>query len=221
MVESFQFQPKRPMDFVPGQFVRVMLDRDNPNNKDLNKYLSLSCAPGKEYIEVTKRLSASLFSQALMRLKPGDEVLFYGPMGSCVLGQEDAKVGFITGGIGITPVISIIEHAAINRQETDIVLLYSNRRENEIAFKEKLDGWQAARNNIRIVHTITDEQPKGSGFLHGFIDKEMLVRAIPDWRDRRLFVYGPPAMVRVMQDICTEIGCDRGMIRVENFIGYE
>ena len=76
----------------------------------MNKYLSFSSSPTNDYIEVTKRLSDSVFSQKLKALKPSDEVLLKGPSGNCVLKEEYKKIGFLIGGIGITPVISMIEY---------------------------------------------------------------------------------------------------------------
>ena len=61
--ESFRFVPKERIDFLPGQFVQVNFDEKNKSNKALNKYLSFSCAPGKSYFEVTKKLSESEFSK--------------------------------------------------------------------------------------------------------------------------------------------------------------
>jgi molybdopterin converting factor small subunit len=51
----------------------------------LSKFFSFSAAPGRNYLEVTKRLSDSPFSRALVALKPGDEVLLEVPMGESYL----------------------------------------------------------------------------------------------------------------------------------------
>ena len=53
------------------------------------------------------------------------------------------KIAFLIGGIGITPVISIIEHICDKKLSTDVALLYSNRNEDEIAFKKELHNWQS------------------------------------------------------------------------------
>ncbi len=68
-VESFRFLPQEKMNFIPGQFTRLIFDEKNRENKELNKYLSFSSSPDREYVEVTKRLSSSVFSARLNNLK--------------------------------------------------------------------------------------------------------------------------------------------------------
>jgi len=78
-IESFRFLPDKKIDFIPGQFLQVIFDEKNPDNKELNKYLSFSSDPAREYIEITKRLSESSFSQKLKELKTSDEILLKAP----------------------------------------------------------------------------------------------------------------------------------------------
>jgi len=126
-VESFRFFPQERINFLPGQFLRLIFDRENKRDFSLNKYLSFSSAPGKDYIEVTKKMSSSLFSKSLIDLKQGDEVLINGPLGNCIFKPEYKKTAFFAGGVGITPAISILEYIYENRLSTDAVLIYSNR----------------------------------------------------------------------------------------------
>ena len=99
-VESFRFVPEEKIDFIPGQFLQVMFDVDNAGNKELNKYLSFSCAPGKDYIEVTKRISESNFSKKLTGLNINDSVLIKAPMGNCVFKEEYKRITAIARYIG-------------------------------------------------------------------------------------------------------------------------
>ena len=96
-IESFRFKSDQSIEFLPGQFLKLIFDQENKFNSDLNKFLSFSSAPGKEYFEVTKRLSDSEFSKALDRLKVGDSVLVKAAMGNCVFKDEYAKIGFLVG----------------------------------------------------------------------------------------------------------------------------
>jgi ferredoxin-NADP reductase len=158
-IESFRVAPEEKMDFLPGQFMRVVFDEKDKDNKALNKYLSFSSAPGKEYIEFTKRLSDSLFSRALKGLRENDTVALEGPFGQCVFKDEFKKIAFLVGGIGITPVISMIEYITEKNLATDIVLFYSNRDLQETAFKKELDAWRMRNENLTIWYTVTDCPP--------------------------------------------------------------
>ncbi len=137
-VESFRFEKPDGLESVPGQFLQLIFDERDRQNHNLNKYLSFSSSPMREYIEVTKRLSHSEFSEKLRELKPTDEVLIRAPLGDCVLDKETERIGFLIGGIGITPVISMLEYIVEKNLDIDVSLFYSNRSEEEIAFKNEL-----------------------------------------------------------------------------------
>jgi ferredoxin-NADP reductase len=219
-IESFRFGFEKDFDFIPGQFVRVLFDPQNRDNRELNKYLSFSCSPTRPYREFTKRLSQSSFSRRLQDLKAGDEVLFKGPMGNCVFNKEYKKIGFLIGGIGITPVISIIEYIVEKGLDTDVVLLYSNRTESDVAFKDELDSWRSGKENIQVFYTITDCQPQDKRCISGVIDKDVLLEKAPDRRGRTFYMVGPPKMVESMKQLCLDAGCDPQLLKTENFIGY-
>ncbi len=219
-VKSFRFRPKERLEFIPGQFMQVIFDEAGRENKDLNKYLSFSSAPGKEHIEFTKRLSSSHFSQRLRDLKPGDEILIKAPLGNCVFNPEYKKVFFLIGGIGITPVISILEYITDKKLDTDVCLLYSNRTEEEIAFKPELDNWSAKNQNIKVTYAVSDCQPKDNACIFGRIDKDLISRRVCGLGERIIFVFGPPKMVEAMTNLCLELSCDKGKIKTESFIGY-
>jgi len=219
-VQSFRFVPEEKIDFIPGQFLQVILDAGNAGNKELNKYLSFSCAPGKDYIEVTKRISESAFSKKLSGLDVNDGVSIKAPMGNCVLEEGHKKVSFLIGGIGITPVISIIEYIVTENLDTDVSLLYSNRNEEEIAFKKELDSFAEQNKNIKIKYLVTECQPKDTACIFGRIDKNIISKELDDHGERIIFIFGPPRMVEAMQAMCLEMGCRKENLRVENFIGY-
>lgn len=219
-IESFGFSPEKKIDFIPGQFLQIIFDEVNQGNKELNKYLSFSSSSTKEYVEVTKRLSDSLFSQKLRGLKNQDVVLLKAPLGNCVFKDDYQKIGFLIGGIGITPVISILEYIIDKKLTTDATLLYSNSTEEEIAFKKELDYWQSINNKIKVFYTITDSPPKDTDCIFARIDKNLLLEKAEDYGERIFFIFGPPKMVEAMSNLCLELGCNKENIKTESFIGY-
>ncbi|MDP8259454.1 MAG: FAD-dependent oxidoreductase [Candidatus Gygaella obscura] len=219
-IESFSFSVINKPAFLPGQFVQVMFDSVNSGNNELNKYLSISCSPTKDYLEVTKRLSNSKFSSQLKSLEENDEVFFQGPFGTCVFKQEFRKIGFLIGGIGITPVISILEYIVEKNLSTDSLLLYSNRSIEEIAFKGTLEGFSRRLNNIKTILTITEQIIKNNVLLMGKIDRSTIEKYIPDFQERVFFIFGPPAMAEAMSKILKELNVQNKNIKKEVFIGY-
>lgn len=219
-VTSFRFSGAEKISFLPGQFSKIILDQNHPENKELNKFLSFSCSPENNYVEVTKRLSTSLFSQSLSALKLNDQVLIQAPFGNCVFKKEFEKTAFLIGGIGITPVISIIEYIINKKLNADILLFYSNRTEEEIAFRQQLDIWAKSNSNLKLNYILTDCQPKDGSFSFGRINKELLLSKIRDPKERVFFTFGPPKMVEAMNELCLEIGGRKENLRTESFAGY-
>ena len=219
-VESFRFQLESRPDFLPGQFLRVIFDTGNLNNRDLNKFLSFSSAPQTPHIEVTKRLSSSVFSERLQQLKEGDAVSFLAPYGQCVYKDEYQKIGFLIGGIGITPVVSILEYIAFKNLPADVCLLYTNRNEEEIAFKEDLQRLSQGRNHWQVCLTIDDTQPRSSEIRFGRIDRTLVKEVLPDVTERIVYSFGPPGMVNAMRDLCLSLDCRPENLRTEIFSGY-
>jgi ferredoxin-NADP reductase len=219
-VRSFRFLCEDKIDFIPGQFLKVFFDENDRNNNNLNKYLSFSSSPTKQHIEVTKKISGSDFSQRLTGLNIGDEVLFQAPLGKCVFKDDYKRIGFLIGGIGITPVISILEYVIDKSINTDVVLFYANKTEEDIAFKVELDNWQKKFKNIKVVYFLEDNSQKKEGYIGGVIDKKVLDDNFKDIKTRVIFSFGPPAMVKVMRDLCLESGCREENIKAESFLGY-
>jgi ferredoxin-NADP reductase len=129
-------------------------------------------------------------------------------------------VAFLTGGIGITPVISILEYIKDKGLDIDSVLFYSNRNEEDIAFRKELDSWSAAELKIKKFYFLTDCQPKDKTCIYGRITEQYLKDKVSDWQQRTVFIYGPPKMVEAMSLLCLNAGCDKSLVKSENFIGY-
>jgi len=219
-IQSFRFIPEKRIDFIPGQFLQLIFDPLNHQNKELNKYLSFSCPPSADYVEVTKRLSESSFSQRLRNLKPDEEISIKGPLGNCIFKEEYKKVAFLIGGIGITPVISILGYIVENNLSTDAILVYSNRTEEETAFRKELGEYKEQGSNIKIFYTVTEAVSKNKSLIYGRISKELLAEKIKDIKERTFFIFGPPKMVEALALLCLEAGSMKEKVKAESFLGY-
>lgn len=215
-VFSFRFKPEEEVNFIPGQFMEVIFDE---KDKDLRHFLSFSSSPLKDYIEFTKRISESRFSERLKKLNPGDKILFKLPLGSCVFKEEYEKIGFIIGGIGITPVISILEYIENKNLSSAALLIYSNRNEEESAFKEELDIWKENL-NLNVVYLISSGKTKDKTIKKGLIDFDFLSQYRDNLNKRINFIFGPPKMVEAIVSLLKQLGVEENKIKLERFIGY-
>lgn len=213
---SVRFERPDTFSFLPGQFIIVTTVTGVP---EMSKPLSLSGRPTDPWLEVTKGSTGHPFAESLRGLKRGDEVTIRGPLGKFTFQGEFQKVAFIAGGIGITPLWSMIGNAIAKQYDTEITLLYSAKTEPEFLFREKMAELEKAQPSLKIVRTVTDPGPGWTGQT-GRINRSMIEREISDWQERIFFVSGPPVMVSAMLAILKEMGMPQDQIRYEDLTGY-
>jgi len=218
-VKSFRLELNDDADFKPGQYMIVTITTDG---KDISRYLSISNSPTeKGYMEFTKKLTNSDFSQRLNQLNIGDIVKIKYAFGRFTFNGEYDKIAFLSGGIGITPIRSITKYVVDKNLGTDMILLYGNQCIDDIAFFDDLDQMQREYPKFKVVHVLCDTTNCSLPVKVGFITKEIVLETIPDYAERRFFICGPPAMVDAMKKILIEgLGMDREYIIEENFKGY-
>lgn len=222
IVRSFRFMDEQTEDFEAGQFFLLTLELDG---KDVVKPFSFSNSPTeKGYIEFTKKITDSAFSEALKELKVGDEVKIKMPLGDFSFDKDHEKVVFIAGGIGITPFRSMIKYAADKGMKNDMLLLYGNDVEENIVFKDDFDAIQRSVPNFKVVYTLSSTEAKTCGWKGccGYIDSGMIKDHVPDHKDRMFYLCGPPGMVKcVEKGIQEDLGVPESNIFREQFIGYD
>jgi len=216
-ISSFRFSNPVNLQFEAGQyFIITIKEGDNT----LVHHFSFSNSPTEiGYLEFTTRLRDSEFKNALIGLKKGDTVKLNGPFGEFLLKVGAEKISMLSGGIGITPFRSMIKYCTDKRLKTKITLIYGNRSEADIAFKDELDIMQKENSNLKVVHTLSETVEGWSGYK-GHIDESMIKKEIPDYADNIFYCSGPPGMVKVIGDLILNIGVNKDNIIRENFSGY-
>ena len=163
------------------------------------------------------------FKRVLKAMKIGTPVMLDAPYGSFTL-HNNSKVPavFITGGIGITPVRSIVLQAAHDKLPHKIFLFDSNRRPEDAAFLEDLLEAQRKNPNFTFVGTMTEMETSDREWHQetGFVNKEMLSKYIGDLMGPIYYLCGPASMVAAMRKILNEAAVDDDNIRTEEFSGY-
>ena len=216
-IKSIRFNKPKEFYYQPGQFIFITLSNDEP---DMTKHLSISSSPSEDFLEITKRLTGHPFANALIALEIGDIVLLRGPFGKFTFNGEYKKIGMLSGGIGITPLRSMIRYTIDKGLGTDIVLLYSNRRQDDIAFNSEFEKLQKRNANIRVVNTVSRPDPFWRG-VSGRINAEMIREHMPDYNDRIIYISGPQKMVDSVLDLLKELKVPESQIRKEYFHGYD
>lgn len=204
-------------DYAAGQFVILGLGSEN---NVVKKPLSLSSSPTGGFLEVTKRLTGHEFSNAFLSLKKNDKIRFTGPYGNFTFNGENKRVAMLSGGIGITPLLSMIRCCTDRDLETEMVLFYSNRQEDDIPFRDELDRLMTRNKRLTVVHTLTRPGAAWRGRT-GRINAQMIEENISNPKEWIYYSSGPTKMVEAMIGLLKEMGIADVQIKKESFPGYD
>ena len=176
--------------------------------------LSLAEAPDSDHLEFASRAGTSAFKQAVLALRPGDLVQVSRPMGGLAYDPTRAAI-FIVGGIGITPVRSLLLAPGTSTAQAPIRLLFSNHAAEEIPFADELAGLDSQRNNLSItwVLTVPSELAMPGPVFGGHVTEHLLHQHAAELPDAIFYVTGPATMVSDVRAMLKNIGVRRGRIR--------
>ncbi len=221
---AFHFEKPQGFAYKAGQSADCTLI--NPAETDAEgdtRAFSMASAPYEGDLMFATRMRDTAFKRVLKAMEPGTEVTLDAPHGSFTLHNKvSIPAVFLTGGIGVTPVRSIVYQAAHDNVHHRILVFYSNRRPEDAAFLDDLMESCKANPNYTFVGTMT-QMEESSREWHGetgFISKTMLLKYIDDLTLPIYYIDGPPAMVNAMRKLLSEAGVDDDNIRTEEFSGY-
>lgn len=211
-IVTVRFERPEGYEFAPGQWFAVRLETaEGP----VTRTFSHSSAPSDAYLQLTTRLSESPFKRAMIELSPGQLVHVNGPGGRLALSDDVSRVAFLVGGVGVTPVRSILRDAKHRgRSFDDALLIYGNRDESCVPFLAELEDM--ADIGVRIV-LIYEQPPAGWTGESGFITADVVRRHLDLTDGRPLVVTGPPVMVSAVEGVLDELKVPVERRMVERF----
>lgn len=221
---AFHFDKPAGFVFKPGQTIDLILPDPAVAGTDSGRHtFSIVSAPHQDELVVTTRMRDSAFKNAMARLPIGGAAEIEGPFGSLTLhNRPDRAAVLIAGGIGITPFMSMLRHAAHDALPHRLVLLYSNRRPEDSAFLSELQRLEGENPNFRLVATMTRMGGSRLPWMGdtGTIDAALLKRVTAELTNPVYYVAGPPTMVGALRDMLEQAGVDGDDVRSEEFYGY-
>lgn len=211
----------KKISFKAGQFFYITLLK--PPYRDLHgneRHFSFINSPKEsDVIEMATRIRESAFKKSLFEIPLGSKVKIGAIAGRFYLPEDIARpIVFITGGIGITPFISMIRFIKDRGLPYKITLIYSNRNKKSTAFLDELKKAEKENPNFKLILTMTDD-PAWS-YEKRVIDSEFIKEYIPDISGNIYMLSGPPKMVYNIRKALKAAGVRKKDIREENFSGY-
>jgi ferredoxin-NADP reductase len=150
-------------------------------------------------------------------LKAGDEAGLQGPFGAFTLRAQAPRSVFFAGGIGITPIRSMIRQAHRANPSMDITLFYSCRAEEERAFADEFRILDARLDAFRLITRppcVTDPSAPG-GF--GRVDAEFIDASVREYADTEFYLCGPADFMDKLVSFLHTRGVAPGRIHTERF----
>ncbi|MCY0970040.1 NO-inducible flavohemoprotein [Chryseobacterium wangxinyae] len=226
-IKSFYLQPKDQKaiaDYFPGQYISIKIFVPTLAHEQPRQYSLSSAYTEKHYrISVKRevsndRLFEGIVSNEMHRKKTGDEVWVTAPSG--VFYEEfiiQRPRIFISGGVGVTPLLSMLETNKNNLEKNNVVWLHSCRNEKVHAFKERINHL-SDENSWLTTHIFYDNDEettdknvkKGRINLHEMKDDVLLENA-------KYYICGPDAFIKVQYNSLLELGIPKEDILYEEF----
>lgn len=209
---------KTLVDFLPGQFVSLMLETTREEWRDF----TIASSPHEKDVLVVTKLRESPFKQMLLSKKPGEEIVFKGPSGGFQMREHEVNPYiFLSGGIGITPFRSMMLYADHEKLGMPITLFASFATLTDVLFYDELMRVAKANLHMNVIYTLTkhDKTHKWLG-EEGRISPFMIKKYIHDLSEAVFYIAGSPIMVEDTQDLLHRMGVLEKQIRVEHFSGY-
>lgn len=205
-------------DYLPGQFHFLTLYRTNETRHEQHPFTISSSPADRTSISSSIKKSGD-YTKTIDKTIVSDSAALLGPFGrfSYTLYPTERNLVFIAGGIGITPFMSMVRCMRDTGDVRDVLLLYGNRREKDIAFRKELEEIAVKGvPRLRIVHVLNEAEGTWTGD-RGHIILELIKRECKSLDNRVFYLCGPPVMMMGLNKNLKKAGVKRRNIRYERF----
>jgi predicted ferric reductase len=200
------------MHFQPGQFAWLTLEI-SPFRMREHPFSMASSAEHPEHIE-----AVGDFTNTIKDVKPGTKAYLDGPYGvfTCDRYEDTAGFVFIAGGIGITPIISMLVTLAAREDERPLLLIYASKTWEDITYREEIEQLKE-KLDLTVVHVLKEPPQDWSG-ESGYVDKELLTRYIPKRpATRNYFICAVPQMMDAVEAALHDLGVPVTHVHMEHY----
>jgi ferredoxin-NADP reductase len=201
--------------FQAGQFMPVRVRVDG---RELTRCYSISSAPAAAgYLEISVRRQGVVSNALHATARAGTLVSIRQPAGGFVYpAGDDRPMVLIAGGIGVTPLMSMLRHAVLTEPTRRVTLLYGAHTEADFAFRDELEclAWRHPQFHLQLAASKGTTAPR---VYPGRVDAELLRTAVPDIADAISLVCGPAAMIECIRGLLAAAGVPAPQIRYEKF----
>ncbi|NOQ46797.1 MAG: hypothetical protein GQ559_09030 [Desulfobulbaceae bacterium] len=206
---------KTKFSYFPGQFAFLSFASQNISAEE--HPFTISSSPTRPMnVSFTVRCCGD-WTWDIGRVKAGDSAFVDGPYGRfSYLRDKSCEIIMIAGGIGITPMLSMLRHMADTGEDKRVTMIWSNQTRQHVIYEDELNRLQERLPLFRLLYFFTRESAAGVG--GGRLDQVQLQGSLENCnRQAAVFLCGPPPMIRDMRRCLPKLGFAKRKIHWEKF----
>ena len=217
VITSFYLVPESgdsKIDFLPGQYIGVMLEIDGRVHR---RNYSLSARPGQEGLRISvKREPGGVVSNYLHdQFSVGDSLMVGAPCGEFVLNDSNKPLVLVTGGVGITPAISMLDSAVDSGRH--ILFVHSAINGRVHAFRQHVEALAKERSNLDVRFVYAEPEEGDKFHAKGYLKEEMLEELLPENRDIDFYFLGPKPFMSAVNRMAKNLSVPPKQVHYEFF----
>lgn len=204
--------------FEPGQYLGIKVNVPGHDYDEIRQY-SLSNAPGSDHYRITVKAEstptapAGKVSNHLHDARPGDRVWVQPPTGDFTVRHPDSALVLIAGGVGITPLLSILLHRIDTRDDvSDVAFVHCCKDADHHVMADELRRL-SARHGFK--YHVSYETASGADH-QGHLDPTTLSRWI-DTPDADVYFCGPKPFMTAVNSALLGLGFKDAQLHYEVF----
>ncbi|NVK57041.1 MAG: NO-inducible flavohemoprotein [Alteromonadaceae bacterium] len=209
---------KSVVAYHPGQFIGVKVHPGHCEYDEIRQY-SLSDRPSNDCYRISVKkesipqpgLVSNFFHD---EAKIGDVVELYAPTGNFILADDNKPIVLISAGVGVTPMMSILEHLNNEKQNNHCVFLHACENLRQHSFKTRVQEIAKANSNV-VVKTWYRHAAEGASF-DGLMDLSDVQGELP-LKEGRFYVCGPTAFMAFIRGQLLSLGVAEAQMVFETF----
>lgn len=207
--------------YEAGQYLTIRVTIPGEEFMQIRHYTLSSSSNSKQYrISVKKETDYTpngVVSTFLHdEVKVNDTIEASAPAGTFTLDTTSNPIVFISGGVGVTPMVSMLETLAAQKSNRDISFVHAAQSESVHAFHEKVKEITHNMSNGRYIYGYSDPfNPLGEQHFNGYVTKEILEKVIK--QNAVYYIVGPVPFMEHVATLLTQLNVQENNIRYELF----
>ncbi len=206
-----------PPAYLPGQYHYLTLCRDGQPTEE--HPFTISSSPSRPGVLASTIKASGDYTRTVRETRPGDDAWVNAPYGrfSYVLHPDERALVFIAGGVGVTPLMSMLRHVCDTQAPQSVLLLYANRTEDDIIFREELAALEGdPAHHLRVIHVLS-KPGKGWGGEAGRLDAAKIKKYSGDIAGKGFYICGPTGLIASAASCLKDMGVPDRHVHFESF----